>query len=154
MEKVKKISENSNYTALNIGKLDDLMEHSLIHPVSGSEIKGKVFLKDATKATGTEISFQVLPPYADQCYFHVHKENEETYIIVKGEGEYQVDDDCFPVSEGAVIRVAPEGKRSLRNSSDKPLVFMVIQSKQNSLNQYSTEDGERVQYEAKWNKSK
>lgn len=154
MEKVKKISENSNYTAVNIGKLDDLMEHSLIHPVSGSEIKGKVFLKDATKATGTEISFQILPPYADLSYFHVHKENEETYIIVKGEGEYQVDDDCFPVSEGSVIRVSPAGKRSLRNLSNKPLVFMVIQSKQNSLNQYSTEDGERVEYEAKWNKSK
>ncbi len=154
MEKVKKISENSNYTAVNIGKLDDLMEHSLIHPVSGSEIKGKVFLKDATKATGTEISFQILPPYADLSYFHVHKENEETYIIVKGEGEYQVDDDCFPVSEGSVIRVSPAGKRSLRNSSNKPLVFMVIQSKQNSLNQYSTEDGERVEYEANWNKSK
>lgn len=150
MKQIEKISENKNYTAVNIGNLDKLMEYSMLHPKSGNEIKGKVFLKDATEATGTEISFQELPSHTDLSYFHIHNENEETYIILKGSGDFQVDDDCFPVTEGSIIRVAPKGIRSLRNSSDNPMVYMVIQSKKDSLNQYSSEDGERIEYKAKW----
>lgn len=150
MKEIEKISENADYTAINIGRFDELSEYSMVHPKSGREIVGKIFLKDATKATGTEISFQELPPNTDLSYFHIHIENEETYIILKGSGEFQLNEDCFPVTEGSVIRVAPKGIRSLRNSSDEPMIYMVIQSKENSLNQYSTEDGERVDYKAKW----
>lgn len=102
MKQVEIISENQVYTALNIGSLDKLTEHSLIHPKTGQEIVGKVFLKDSTKATGTEISFSTLPPKTELSYFHIHKENEETYIILKGSGDFQVDDECFPITEGSV----------------------------------------------------
>lgn len=150
MKEIEKISENKNYTAVNIGKLDSLMEHSLIHPKSKQEIEGKVFLKDATKATGTEISFQILPAKAELSYFHIHNQNEETYIIIKGSGDFQVDNDCFAITEGSVIRVATKGIRCLRNSSEEPMIYMVIQSKERSLVQYSSEDGERVPYQTKW----
>ncbi|MDR0660864.1 MAG: hypothetical protein LBG19_08730 [Prevotellaceae bacterium] len=64
MTKISAISDNKTYTAINLGSLDGLADHSLIHAVSGQEVKGKVFLKEATKATGTEISLQTLaPPY-------------------------------------------------------------------------------------------
>jgi len=154
MKKIEHISENTNYTAVNIGFLDKLTDYSLIHPKLGTEIEGKVFLKDATKATGTEISFQMMMPHAELSYFHTHIKNEETYIILKGNGNFQVDDDCFPISEGSVIRVAPNGKRCLCNSSDAPMIYMVIQSKANSLEEYSSEDGKRMDCEAKWNKNK
>ncbi|WP_029905823.1 cupin domain-containing protein [Prevotella sp. 10(H)] len=150
MKEIKKLSENPNYTAINIGSLEQLADYSLMHPKIGQEIKGKVFLKDATKATGTEISFNSLPPHADLNYFHIHTQDEETYIILKGSGDFQVDDDCFPVTEGSVIRVAPAGKRSMRNSSDEPMIYMVIQSKEHSLSQYTYDDGQRVQHVAKW----
>lgn len=150
MSKIEKIAENKNYSAVDIGALDQLMEHSLIHPISKQEVKGKVFLKDATQSSGTEISFQVLPPKAELSYFHKHKQNEETYIIIKGEGDFQVDDDCFTVREGSIIRIKPDGIRGLRNSSDRPMLYMVIQSKEDSLEQYSTVDGERIEHEAKW----
>jgi len=150
MKKIESLSENKNYTAVNIGNLDELMEHGLIHPKSGQEIRGKIFLKDATKATGTEISFNMLPPHTPLSYFHIHKEDEETYIILKGKGEFQVDDDCFSIEEGSVIRVAPAGIRGMRNSSDEPMIYMVIQSKEDSLQQYSSVDGERIEHRAKW----
>lgn len=150
MKKTKLISESPNYSAINIGSLDSLMEHSMIHPKSGQTIEGKVFLKDCTKATGTEISFQMLPPHTDLSYFHIHNKNEETYIIIKGSGDFQVDEDCFSIKEGSVIRVATPGKRSLRNSGDIPMVYIVIQSKENSLEEYSSEDGQRITMTAKW----
>ena len=152
MDNVKQTSENDNYTTVNIGGLDNLAEHKLVHPISKRIIDGKAFIKDATKATGTEISFNVLPSKTELSYFHIHVQNEETYIILKGEGDFQVDDDCFPISEGSVIRVAPKGIRGMRNTSEYPMVYIVIQSKENSLQQYSTDDGKRVEHTISYSK--
>jgi len=150
MKQIEKLSENTHYSAVDLGRLNDLADYSLIHPVSKRLIEGKVFLKDVTKATGTEISFNSLPPHSEQPYFHIHRKNEETYIILKGFGFYQVDEDCFSIKEGSVIRVAPQGKRGICNSSDEAMIYMVIQSKENSLKEYTTADGERVPVEPKW----
>ncbi len=150
MKQIEKISENEHYSAVSVGNLTDLMEYSLIHPVNKKLIEGKVFLKDATSATGTEISFNTLPPHTEQPYFHIHWKNEETYIILKGTGFFQVDDDCFDIKEGSVIRVAPKGKRGICNSSDEPMIYMVVQSKENSLEEHTTADGERLPVEPKW----
>ena len=150
MKKIKTISENKTYSAINLGSLNELMDYELIHPVSKRVIEGKVFIKNATAATGTEISFNSLPPKTEQPYFHTHRKNEETYIFLKGSGFFQVDEDCFKIQEGSVVRVAPAGKRGIRNSSDETMVYIVIQSKENSLEEYSTADGERVPVIPKW----
>ena len=150
MKKLEKLSENAYYTAVELGDLNDLKNYALIHPVNKQVIEGKVFLKDATKATGTEISFNALTPRSEQPYFHIHRKNEETYIILKGYGFFQVDDDCFSIKEGSVIRVSPQGKRCIRNESEESMIYMVIQSKENSLEEHTTADGERVPFEPKW----
>ncbi len=150
MKKVEKIAENQNYTAVNVGSWEDIKDHSLIHAKLGTEIKGKVFVKDPTRASGTEISFTSLPPKSELGYFHIHYKDEETYIILKGSGFYQVDDDCFPIQAGSVIRVAPAGVRSLCNTSDEEMVYICIQAKENSLEEYTTNDGERVSFTPKW----
>jgi mannose-6-phosphate isomerase-like protein (cupin superfamily) len=150
MKTIEKLSENTNYSAVDLGNLNDLMDYSLIHPINKKLIEGKVFLKDATKASGTEISFNSLPAHSEQPYFHIHRKNEETYIILKGFGFFQVDDDCFTIKEGSVIRVAPNGKRGICNASDEKMIYMVVQSKENSLEEYTTADGERIPFEPKW----
>jgi mannose-6-phosphate isomerase-like protein (cupin superfamily) len=150
MKQIEKLSENEHFTAINLGNLDDLMSYSLIHPVNKSLIEGKVFLKEATHATGTEISFNSLAPHASQPYFHIHRKNEETYIIIKGFGFFQVDEECFKIKEGSVIRVAPQGNRGISNASDEIMIYMVVQSKENSLEEYTTADGERRPFEPKW----
>lgn len=150
MKKVKELAKDTNYTAINLGNLDELMEYSLIHKVNKQEIEGKVYLKEPTNSTGSEISFNSLLSETEQPYFHIHKKNEETYIILKGYGFFQVDGECFEIKEGSVIRVAPKGIRGIRNSSKEKMIYMVIQSKENSLSEYSTDDGQRVAFEPKW----
>nr|WP_297169217.1 cupin domain-containing protein [uncultured Dysgonomonas sp.] len=150
MKKIEIISRSNSYSAVNIGDLNSLQTYSFLHPKTGQEIKGKVFLKEPTKATGTEISFQTLSPRSELSYFHKHIENEETYIILKGSGFFQVDEDCFPVKEGSVVRITPAAKRGFCNTSDDQMILVVIQSKEGSLNQYSSDDGERVIVEPKW----
>ncbi|QKF81725.1 cupin domain-containing protein [Halarcobacter ebronensis] len=150
MKTIEKLSENRNYTAINLGKLEELMEYSLIHKVNKQKIEGKVFLKEPTNSTGTEISFNSLAAKTEQPYFHIHYKNEETYIILKGYGFFQVDDNCFEIKEGSVIRVAPNGERGIRNDSDETMIYLVVQSKENSLEEYTTDDGKRVDFNPKW----
>jgi mannose-6-phosphate isomerase-like protein (cupin superfamily) len=150
MKQPEKIAENKNYTAINIGSPDRLPDYSFIHPKTNQEVRGKVFIKEATKATGTEISFTTLPPKSELPYFHFHNKDEETYIILKGAGYFQVDDDCFPITEGSVIRVAPHGRRGLCNTSDQDMIYICVQSKENSLEEHTTDDGGRVGVEPKW----
>jgi len=150
MNKANQISKSKNHTAVNIGSLEQLADHTLIHPVNKQLVVGKVFLKDITEATGSEISFNTLPPKTELSYFHFHEQNEETYMILKGSGDFQVDDDCFPISEGSVIRVAPKGIRCMRNTSEKAMIYIVVQSKEDSLQQYTTNDGGKIDYERKW----
>lgn len=150
MKNVEQIAKGEGYIAINMGSLDRVGEYSILHPKLKTEIFGKLFLKDVTEATGTEISFNVLPPHTEVPYFHRHTDNEETYIILKGRGDFQIDDDCFPVSEGSVVRVAPVLSRGMRNSSDESMTYMVVQSKENSLGNYSTEDGTRTEWNPKW----
>jgi uncharacterized cupin superfamily protein len=150
VKQIEKISENIHYTAVDLGKLNDLGSYSLIHAVSKKLIEGKVFLKDVTNATGTEISFNALPPHSEQPYFHTHRKNEESYLILSGYGFFQIDEDCFKIKEGSVIRISPQGKRGICNSSDDVMIYLVIQSKENSLEEYTTTDGERFSVEPKW----
>ncbi len=150
MKEITKLSESANHTAIDLGSLNGWLDYSLIHPVSKREVEGKVFLKEATNSTGTEISFNSIAPHTEVPYFHIHRKNEETYIILKGSGYFQVDEECFRIREGSVIRVAPQGKRGLTNTSDDIMIYMVIQSKENSLEEYSTADGERIPVEPKW----
>ena len=150
MKQIEKVSENKNYTAVNIGTLADLQKYSFIHPKNGQTVTGKVFLKEVTHSTGTEISFTTIPPHTELPYFHIHAKDEETYIILQGSGFYQVDDDCFPISEGSVIRVAPEGVRGLTNTSDVPMTYICIQSKESSLEEHSSDDGQRIPVNPKW----
>jgi Uncharacterized conserved protein, contains double-stranded beta-helix domain len=51
----------------------------------------RVPVGQAVGATGSELSFQTLVPGQDSGFLHTHKTHEELYIILKGEGEYQVD---------------------------------------------------------------
>ena len=152
MKKVEKISENTYFRAINVGSLDSIVDYSFIHPKTQKEVTGKVFVKEATKATGSEISFTTIPPQTELPYFHIHNKDEETYIILRGSGYYQVDEDCFPITEGSVIRVAPAGKRGLCNTSNEPMVYICIQTKENSLEEHTTDDGGRVVVEPKWRK--
>lgn len=140
MNKVEKIAENKNFTAVNLGKLSLLSETS----------NGKAFLKEMTHASGTEISLSVLPAKTDLPIFHSHKQNEETYIILSGAGKFQLDDQCFDISEGSIVRVAPAGVRGMTNTSDEQMIYIVVQSKEGSLEQYSMDDGVLVEASPLW----
>lgn len=144
------ISEGTNYSAIDLGEFNELMDYTTIHPRLAQEVKGKVFVGEPLKSTGVEISFQLLPPNTSIPFIHKHNKHEEVYIILKGSGQFQVDQHCFSIKEGSIVRIASEGERSLRNNSAAPMIYMVIQSQAGSLDQHLVFDGYRVNRDVVW----
>ena len=111
MKQIEKIAQGANYAAINVGRISEIIQHEL--PMGPDfTIQGKVFGGQAVGAAASEFSFQTLVPGQDSGFLHTHKTHEELYFILRGEGQYQVDGEIFPVSEGSVIRVSPNGKRA------------------------------------------
>jgi len=151
MKKIETIKEGKNFKAVSVGKVNEIIEHEL--PMGPDfTLVGKVFVGQAVGATGSELSFQTLVPGQDSGFLHTHKIHEELYIILKGEGQYQVDGDIFPVSEGSVIRVAPDGKRALKNTGKENLTMLCIQYKADQFTDADSPmtDGVILQDELKW----
>ena len=150
MKTVETIKNGKNFTAVNVGKLSNIKDYVL--PLGEIEIPGKVFAGQALQTTGSELSFQTLVPGQDSGFLHSHKTHEELYFILRGEGEYQVDGEVFPVTEGSIIRVAPEGKRALKNTGKDEMLMLCIQYKANSFAENDTPAGDGVilNEELKW----
>ena len=127
MRTIEAIKSGSNYAAVSVGTMNQVIEHEL--PMGPNVIKGKVFVGQAVGATGSELSFQTLLPGQDSGFLHTHKTQEELYIMLRGRGTYQVDGEQFPVAEGSIVRVSPDGRRALKNTGDEPLTYLCIQYK-------------------------
>lgn len=149
MKQIQKLSEAENYSAINLGKLSDLKDYTL---ELGPEIRipGKVFGGQNLGATGGEFSFQVFAPGQETGFLHTHRNHEELYFFLSGKGEFQVDGKVFPVEEGSVVRVAPEGKRSVRNNGSEPLVMLCVQYRGNTFTSDDAADGNILNEPVKW----
>ena len=112
-------------------------------------VEGKVFLDGELALVGSIASVQKLDAHADAPFLHSHKEHEELYIIVSGNGEFQVDGEVFPVSEGSFIRVAPEGVRALRNTGDTEMVMICVQYQAKPISSIM-EDGVILKVPVRW----
>ena len=152
MKTVSVTSEGADHCALDLGPFAQLLDYSYQHPLRRIEVEGKQFVGELLKATGAEISFQLLPPGAAHPFLHAHQRHEEIYVFLRGQGQFQVDDEVFDVAEGSVIRIAPEGKRTYRNNSEQPLIFMCIQCQAGSLDCYFVQDGLKAEGTIAWAK--
>lgn len=151
MRKIETIATGKNFSAVNVGAMSEIIEHEL--PMGPDmTIQGKVFVGQAVGTTGSEFSFQTLVPGQDSGFLHTHKTHEEIYIILRGKGQYQVDGEIFPVREGSVIRVAPDGKRALKNTGDKDLTMLCVQYKAGAFTEADSPmtDGVILQESLKW----
>ena len=149
MKKIENVAAAENFSAISVGRLNELGEYIL---ELGPEIKipGKVFGGAALGATGAEFSFQLFQPGTETGFLHTHKNHEELYFFLAGSGEFQVDGVVFPISEGSVVRVAPAGKRSVRNNGTTPLVMLCVQYKGETFSAADAADGNILSEPVKW----
>ena len=145
MKELEVLGEGVNFTTVSAGSFDELGGFEL--PMGGgATVKGKVFTGAALKSTGMEMSLQTMAPGQESPFVHAHKKHEELYMVIKGEGEFRVDDKVFPIAEGSLVRIAPAGKRSLRNTGKDNLVVMCIQYMADSFGPDDTPAGDGIIY--------
>ncbi|WP_055096128.1 MULTISPECIES: cupin domain-containing protein [Bacteroidales] len=149
MKQIEKIAAAKNFSAVNVGKLDELGDY-LLELGPDVKIPGKVFGGVAVGATGGEFSFQIFRPGTETGFLHTHKKHEELYFFLKGKGEFQVDGQIFPVSEGSIVRVAPDGKRSVRNNGEEPLIMLCVQYRGDTFTAEDAADGNILDTPVKW----
>ena len=112
MKQIEPIATAANFSAINIGKLNELNNYVL---ELGPDVKipGKIFGGTALQATGGEFSFQMFQPGTETGFLHTHKTHEELYFFLSGTGEFQVDGQVFPI-RGGRRSTCGTGRKTLR----------------------------------------
>ncbi len=149
MKETKTIANAENFTAVDFGELSDIKDYVL---ELGPDVKipGKVFGGQSVGATGGEFSFQIFAPGQETGFLHTHKTHEELYFFLVGKGEFQVDGETFPIGEGSVVRVAPNGKRSVRNTGAEPLLMLCVQYRGKTFTADDAADGVILDEKVEW----
>ena len=112
----------ANYTKTTIGK------------------ENRIELHEKLSLTGAEISLNELPAGANVPFVHSHKENEEIYGILSGNGKAIIDGEEISLSSGDWLKIAPAAKRQFFASDISGITYICIQVKENSLKHFTAED--------------
>lgn len=122
----------TNYKNAEIGKISEIVNQE----------NGKVFLHDILGLTSCEISLNSVPKGFKVPFNHKHIQNEEVYIILKGNGIITIDNNQVNVKEGSVVKIKPEASRTIENTSEENFQFICVQAKENSLEQFCLSDAQ------------
>lgn len=101
---------------------------------------GRTELHETLGLTGAEISINQLPAGAGVPFVHAHKNNEEIYGILSGEGKAVIDGEEITLTAGDWLKVAPAAKRQFSATADSGVTFVCIQVKENSLGGFTADD--------------
>ena len=106
-----------------------------------AEFNGKAFVKEVLGTSSMEVSLGSIGAGKSTPFAHHHKQNEEVYIVISGDAEFVLDGRREPVSSGSIVRVSPSVSRAIENKGNELLVYVCIQAKEGSLEQYPITDG-------------
>ena len=121
----------TNFKNAEIGKLNEI----------GTKYEnGKAFLHDLLGLTSCEISVNSMPKGIKLPFKHKHKQNEEIYIFLKGEGTMTLDNEVVEVKEGSCVKVEPNAVRTMEAKTD--MQYICMQAKAGSLEQFGFGDAE------------
>ena len=112
----------ANYTKTNVGN------------------ECRVELHDKLALTGAEISINQFPAGAGVPFVHSHKNNEEIYGILAGEGKAIIDGEEVILTAGDWLKISPAAKRQFSASENSGITYVCIQVKENSLDKFTAED--------------
>jgi uncharacterized cupin superfamily protein len=108
------------YTKMNINELDNAAEQFGL----GDNLEARF----GRKAMGLEqfgFSYQKLQPEFRLPFGHVHREQEEAYVVLEGSGRAKVEDDIVELQQWDVLRV-PAGQKRAFESGPDGLAYLAI----------------------------
>lgn len=108
------------------------------------EKEARTELHETLALTGAEISINSLP--AGECvpFIHCHKNNEEIYGIISGNGKAIIDNEEIALTEGDWVKISPAANRQFFANNNSPITYICIQVKENSLDTYTMTDAKII----------
>jgi mannose-6-phosphate isomerase-like protein (cupin superfamily) len=103
----------SDYAITNITDLEDSAVKFGLSP----QVEAR-FGRAALDAQKSGFSYQKLEPNYRQGFGHVHKTQEEIYVVISGGGRMKIGDDLVEVNRLDAIRVAPQTPRAFEAGAD------------------------------------
>ena len=85
------------------------------------------FTVESTHAKGASCTEWEAAPGFDTG-LHVHERLEETWYVLDGELEFQLDEERFNATAGATVFVPPRVAHAFANRTDTPTKFLLIMS--------------------------
>jgi mannose-6-phosphate isomerase-like protein (cupin superfamily) len=113
-------AEMSDYEIQNIKELEDSAVKFGLSP----QVEAR-FGRSALEAQKSGFSYQRFEAGYRQAFGHVHADQEETYVIVSGNGRVKIGDDVIDVKQWDAIRVAPKTPRAFE-AGDEELVLIAF----------------------------
>lgn len=104
----------SDYTKLN---LKNDVEDSAPGYGLGDHLEAR-FGRKALELQQFGFSYQKLQPNYRQGFGHLHKEQEELYLVIGGGGRVKVDDDIVELKQWDALRVGPGVTRQFEAGGD------------------------------------
>jgi mannose-6-phosphate isomerase-like protein (cupin superfamily) len=101
----------------------------------------RIELHDKLALTGAEISINTLPAGANVPFIHSHKQNEEIYGILDGNGKVIIDGETISLQKGDWVKIAPVAHRQFFAGANSSITFICIQVKEKSLEGFTMTDG-------------
>ncbi len=100
----------------------------------------RIELHDQLGLTGCEVSINQMAAGTETPFVHFHDQNEELYLVLGGSGKVWLDGEVSEIRQGDCFNVEPSVHRCLQ-AGPEGLSYACIQTKANSLEQFTMTDG-------------
>ena len=109
----------SDYTVKRLEEVDDVL----------GDYPGEMrMMATALDAEQVAFTYRRMPQHTGGkgSYGHRHKQQEEVYFVASGTLQFKLEDEVIDVSEGTVVRVAPEVARSVWNDEPEEAELIIV----------------------------
>jgi uncharacterized cupin superfamily protein len=110
----------SSYTRVNIDDVEDAAVGFGLAPSLEAR-----FGRRALGSTVVGVSRETLAPGFRVPFGHMHRDQEEVYVVLRGSGRIKIDDDVVDLVEGDLVRVAPGAWRCTEAGPDGMQILAV-----------------------------
>lgn len=138
------LQSGKNWQYCEAGAFDGIKDYVMENKSINLKCPSKLFLHKLLGLTGAEISINFIKAGTEIPFKHKHKENEEIIIVLSGQGTFYIDKTELKVKEGSILRISPEGIRSVSTAGTGDLTYICIQVKAGSLTNYTLTDAQML----------
>lgn len=102
-------------------------ERVTAHDGVGQISFARLLTRDQVDGPCNFMDYTIMPPGTTIGAHRHGMDQEEYYLILQGQGEMSLEDRCFAVGPGDLVRNPPGGRHGLVNTGDEPLHLFVVE---------------------------